>query len=138
MPRTSPPEEAEAMGGGRLLTVIMPVFNERATLRAAVERLLKTGLQLPVELVVVDDGSTDGSAETIADLVDGERLRVLHHRRNRGKGAAVRTGLEVANGDISTILDADLEYDPGSFTALLEPLLAGEADVVYGTRSFGA
>ena len=127
------------MGGdGRLLTVIMPVFNERATLRAAAERMLKTGLQLPVELVVVDDGSTDGSAETIADLVDGERLRVLHHRRNRGKGAAVRTGLEAANGDITTILDADLEYDPGSFTDLLEPLLAGEADVVYGTRSFGA
>ena len=68
---------------GRLLTVIMPVFNERATLRTAAERMLKTGLQLPVELVVVDDGSTDGSAETVADLADGERLRVLHHRRDR-------------------------------------------------------
>jgi dolichol-phosphate hexosyltransferase len=125
-------------GNGRLLTVIMPVFNERATLRAAAERMLKTDLQLPVELVVVDDGSTDGSAETVADLADGERLRVLRHRRNRGKGAAIRTGLEAANGDITTILDADLEYDPSDLGTLLEPMLSGDATVVYGTRSFGA
>ena len=127
------------MGGdARMLTVIMPMFNERATLRAAAERMLKTELQLPVELVVVDDGSTDGSAETVADLADGERLRVLHHRRNRGKGAAIRTGIAAANGDIITILDADLEYDPSDFRKLLEPILSGDATVVYGTRSFGA
>jgi glycosyltransferase involved in cell wall biosynthesis len=139
MPRTSPPEEAEAMDGDtRMLTVIMPMFNERATLRAAAERMLKTELQLPVELIVVDDGSTDGSAETVADLADGERLRVLRHRRNRGKGAAIRTGLAAANGDITTILDADLEYDPSDLGALLEPMLSGDATVVYGTRSFGA
>ena len=127
------------MGGdARMLTVIMPMFNERATLRAAAERMLKTELQLPVELVVVDDGSTDGSAETVADLADGERLRVLRHRRNRGKGAAIRTGLAAANGDITTILDADLEYDPSDLGALLEPMLSGDATVAYGTRSFGA
>ncbi len=127
------------MGGdARMLTVIMPMFNERPTLRAAAERLLKTELQLPVELIVVDDGSTDGSAETVTDLADGERLRVLRRRRNRGKGAAIRTGLAAANGDITTILDADLEYDPSDLATLLEPMLSGDATVVYGTRSFGA
>jgi glycosyltransferase involved in cell wall biosynthesis len=123
---------------GRLLTVIMPVFNERATLRPAVERLLKADLPVPVELVLVDDGSTDGGRATLADLDDGDRVRVLHHPRNRGKGAAIRTGLSAARGDIVTVLDADLEYDPGDFRKLLEPLLAGDATVVYGTRSFGA
>jgi glycosyltransferase involved in cell wall biosynthesis len=123
---------------GRLLTVIMPVFNERATLRAAVERLLKADLPIPVELILVDDGSTDGGRATLADLNDGDRVRVLQHARNRGKGAAIRTGLTLANGDIVTVLDADLEYDPADYRKLLEPLLAGEATVVYGTRSFGA
>ncbi len=122
----------------RLLTVIMPVFNERATLRPAVDRMLKTELPVPTELVVVDDGSTDGGIDTIADLEDGERIVILRRERNQGKGAAVRAGLRSARGDITTILDADLEYDPADLRNLLEPLLAGEATVVYGTRSFGA
>ena len=122
----------------RLLTVIMPVFNERATLRAAVDRMLKTDLPVPTELVVVDDGSTDGGIDTIADLEDGERVSIVRRERNLGKGAAVRAGLRSARGDITTILDADLEYDPADLRKLLEPLLAGEATVVYGTRSFGA
>jgi dolichol-phosphate hexosyltransferase len=122
----------------RLLTVIMPVFNERATLRTAVDRMLKTDLPVPSELVVVDDGSTDGGIDTIADLEDGERVLIHRRQRNQGKGAAVRAGLRSARGDITTVLDADLEYDPADLRKLLEPLLAGDATAVYGTRSFGA
>jgi glycosyltransferase involved in cell wall biosynthesis len=120
------------------LTLIMPVYNERATLRAAVERALKTELPLPVELILVDDGSVDGSLDTVVDLAAPGRLRLIRHRRNRGKGAAIRTGIEVAGGDLLGVLDADLEYDPADYRQLLEPVLEGEARVVYGTRAFGA
>jgi len=121
-----------------LLTVVMPVYNERERLRESVDRLLKTPLPLPVELVMVDDGSTDGSAESVIDLLEAGRIRLIQHRRNRGKGAAVRTGIEVATGDLLTIFDADLEYDPSDYSRLLEPILSGEARVVFGTRAFGA
>jgi dolichol-phosphate hexosyltransferase len=121
----------------QLLTLVMPVYNERATLRPAVERLLKTQLSLPVELVVVDDGSEDGSLDKVADL-RGERVRLIRHRRNGGKGAAIRTGIEAARGDLLGILDADLEYDPADYEGLLRPILEEEAEVVYGTRAFGA
>jgi glycosyltransferase involved in cell wall biosynthesis len=120
------------------LTVVMPVLNERATLRRAVKRLLETDLQVPMELLVVDDGSTDGCLDTITDLVESGDVRVVRHDRNRGKGAAVRTGIAEATGSILTILDADLEYDPADYRDLLRPMLAGEAKVVYGTRQFGA
>ena len=139
MPGTSPPEGAEAMGGdGRLLTVIMPIFNERATMRAAAERMLKTELQLPVELVVVDDGSTDGSAETVADLADGERVRVLRHRRNRGQGC--RDPDRPRGGERRHHHDPRRRprVRPLGSSELLEPMLSGDATVVYGTRSFGA
>jgi glycosyltransferase involved in cell wall biosynthesis len=116
----------------------MPAYNERATLRQAVERLLKTELPLPVELVVVDDGSVDGCLDTVADLAEPGRVRLVQHLRNRGKGAAIRTGIEAARGDVLTILDADLEYDPADLGRLLEPILEDEARVVYGTRAFGA
>jgi dolichol-phosphate hexosyltransferase len=122
----------------QLLTVVMPVYNERERLRESVERLLKTTLPLPVELVIVDDGSTDGSADTVSDLFEPGRVRLIRHRRNRGKGAAVRTGIEVASGDLLTIFDADLEYDPADYARLLEPILSEEARVVFGTRAFGA
>lgn len=121
-----------------LLTIVMPVYNERATLRPAVERLLKTELPLPVELIVVDDGSVDGSLETVADLADPGRVRLIRHLRNRGKGGAIRTGIETARGDVLTVLDADLEYDPADLAGLLGPILEDEARVVYGTRAFGA
>jgi dolichol-phosphate hexosyltransferase len=120
------------------LTVVVPVFNERETLRFALERLLKTSFPLPIEVIVVDDGSTDKSVEAISDLVDAGEVRLVRHETNRGKGAAVRTGIAEATSDLLTVLDADLEYDPANFVDLLEPLLAGEARVVYGTRSFGS
>jgi dolichol-phosphate hexosyltransferase len=120
------------------LTVVMPFYNERATLRAAVERVTKTELPVPFELLLVDDGSTDGGLDSVADLVDGRSIRAIRRTRNAGKGAAVRLGIEKAAGDVATILDADLEYDPADLADLLEPLRAREATVVYGTRSFGA
>jgi glycosyltransferase involved in cell wall biosynthesis len=120
------------------LTVVMPVLNERATLRRAVKRLLETELPVPLEVLIVDDGSTDGCLDTIADLVESDEVRVVRHQRNQGKGAAVRTGIREASGSILTILDADLEYDPADYADLLQPMLAGEARVVYGTRQFGA
>jgi len=121
-----------------LLTVIIPVYNEHATLRASVERLFKTQLPLRLEVLVIDDGSTDGSAETIADLAEEGALRLIRHPRNRGKGAAIRSGLACATGDLLTVLDADLEYHPADFQSLLTPILGEETRVVYGTREFGA
>jgi dolichol-phosphate hexosyltransferase len=120
------------------LTIVMPVYNERATVRAAVERVVKTPLPIPFELVVVDDGSTDGGLETISDLADPDRLRLVRRRHNRGKGAAIRTGIEAAGGDLLTIFDADLEYDPADVERLLQPIRAGEAAVTFGTRAFGS
>ena len=120
-----------------LLTVVVPVHNEARTVRGALDRLLKADLPLPLEVIVVDDGSTDGSHEAIADLVDAGAIRLVRHERNRGKGAAVRTGIARAAGDVVTIFDADLEYKPEEYGALLEPIRQGEARVVYGTRSFG-
>ena len=127
------------MRAGDGLSVLMPVFNERATIEAAIERVLS--VDVPVdgfELIVVDDGSSDGTRE----LLDGgrwpENVRIVNHRRNRGKGAALRTGLAEAGCEYCTVMDADLEYDPSNFAALLGPLLAGEADAVYGVRGFQA
>jgi glycosyltransferase involved in cell wall biosynthesis len=121
-----------------LLTIVMPTYNERPTLRSAMERVLKTDLPVPFELLVVDDGSTDGCLDTVADLAEPGRVRLVRHARNRGKGAAVRTGIRAAEGDLLTIFDADLEYDPGDLRVLLAPILAGDARVTYGTRAFGA
>jgi glycosyltransferase involved in cell wall biosynthesis len=88
--------------------------------------------------VVIDDGSTDGAAETISDLLDTNHIRLVRHRRNYGKGAAIRTGLRQATGDLIAVLDADLEYDPNDYRSLLEPILAGDVRVAYGTRTFSA
>jgi dolichol-phosphate hexosyltransferase len=120
------------------LTVLMPVYNEADTVRPALERLLKVSLPVPVEVLVIDDGSTDDSAEAIADLIKSGDVRLERHERNRGKGAAIRTGIERATGDLLTVLDADMEYNPADYHDLLVPILDGEAEVVYGTRSFGA
>jgi len=120
------------------LTIVIPLFNERRTLRTCLERLLKTELPVPFEVILVDDGSTDGSLESISDMTNDERISVLAHDVNQGKGAAVRSGIRAASGDLLTIMDADLEYDPANYSELLTPILDGEAEVVYGTRTFGA
>jgi glycosyltransferase involved in cell wall biosynthesis len=118
------------------LSVIMPVYNEAATLAEVVPRVLSLDLGVDIDLIAVDDGSADGSIEILESIPDA-RLRVLKHDHNRGKGAAIRTGLEAATGDVVVIQDADLEYDPSQWAGLLAPILAGEADVVYGSRFMG-
>ncbi|HEX8205688.1 MAG TPA: glycosyltransferase family 2 protein [Solirubrobacteraceae bacterium] len=116
----------------RLVSVVMPAYDEAETIAVVLERVL--GLELRMEVLVVDDGSRDGTPE-IVEGVDGVRL--IRHERNRGKGAAVRTGIQASTGDIVVIQDADLEYDPRDLPKLLGPLLEGVADVVYGTRLRG-
>lgn len=115
-----------------LLTVVIPVFNEAATIRQVVDRVMSTGL--PVELIIVDDGSHDESGEKLERLSSLPAVTVVRHTSNRGKGAALRTGFARASGDIVVVQDADLEYDPRDFWLLLPYLLSGEADVVYGSR----
>lgn len=118
------------------LSVLMPVYNEARTVELAAKRLLDVEMPCDVELVVVDDGSTDGTADII-DGLDDPRVIAVVHPGNKGKGAAVRTAAAFATGDFMLIYDADLEYPPEQIPKLLEPILAGEAQVVYGTRVFG-
>jgi dolichol-phosphate hexosyltransferase len=120
------------------LSILMPVYNERATLASAVKEVLNVAFPCEVELVIVDDGSTDGTRELYGELGDDPRVSVHLHDRNRGKGAAIATAAGVASGDYVIMCDADLEYAPAEIPALLAPVLAGDAEVVYGTRSFGA
>jgi glycosyltransferase involved in cell wall biosynthesis len=119
------------------LSVVMPIFNEQATLCAVVERVLSIGLE--IELICVDDGSTDGSRQILSDLEKNHpEMRILLQPRNLGKGAALRRGIKEATGDYVVIQDADLEYDPSDYQSLLEPMENGQADVVYGSRFLGA
>jgi glycosyltransferase involved in cell wall biosynthesis len=119
------------------LSILMPVYNESATLTRAVKSVLDVDYPCEIELVAVDDGSRDDSLSQLRSIDDG-RLVVIAHQRNQGKGAAIRTASEAATGEYMIICDADLEYRPEEIPSLLAPVLAGEAQVVYGTRSFGA
>ena len=118
------------------LTVIIPVYNEAGTIEEIIRRVQKTGLAS--EIIVVDDGSTDGTRALLAAQKKMKNLQVLFHERNLGKGAAVRSGIAAAHGDVLLIQDADLEYDPRENPNLLRPLAEGLADVVYGSRFLGA
>jgi glycosyltransferase involved in cell wall biosynthesis len=119
------------------LSVVMPVYNEQATLREVVARVLAVPVDL--ELICVDDGSRDGSREILAELAASHpRIRVSLQPKNSGKGAALRLGIQQATGDFVLIQDADLEYDPADYPALLGPLVQGKADVVYGSRFLGS
>jgi len=119
------------------LSILMPVYNEEARIGDAVKQALEVDYPVEAELVVVDDGSRDNTAEILAGIRD-ERLHVVVHPRNKGKGAAIRTAVDSATGDYMVILDADLEYDPLDIPKLLEPVLDGRATVVYGNRTFGS
>ena len=115
----------------------MPVYNERATLQQVVDRVL--AVPLGIELICVDDGSTDGSREILEQLqAERPQIRIVLQAKNMGKGAALHRGIREATGDYVVIQDADLEYDPAEYTVLLEPLIEGRADVVYGSRFLSA
>jgi glycosyltransferase involved in cell wall biosynthesis len=118
------------------LSVIVPVYNERKTIEEVIRRVRAVDPGMEKEIIVVDDGSTDGTRDVLESL-DLPGTRVVYHEKNRGKGAALRTGFGAAEGDIVLIQDADLEYDPREYPRILEPILDGRADVVYGSRFLG-
>ncbi len=114
------------------LSVVIPVYNEKATVREILERV--RAVNLPKEIIIVDDFSTDGTREILQELGSADDLKVVLQARNMGKGAALRAGFESVTGDIVVIQDADLEYDPAEYPVLVQPILANKADVVYGSR----
>jgi glycosyltransferase involved in cell wall biosynthesis len=118
------------------LSIIIPVYNEKNTIRELVRRV--QAMKLASEIVIVDDGSKDGTRDILAEMDGKDKIRVLLHEKNQGKGAAVRTGIQSATGDVMLIQDADLEYDPREYPNLLKPIKEGNADVVYGSRFLGA
>ncbi len=130
---------ADAAGGAApadfLLSVVIPVFNERRWLPEVVRRV--RAVPVPKEIIVVDDGSTDGTREWLREIDGRDGIRVVYQPANRGKGAALREGFKRVRGDVILIQDADLEYDPANYPRLLRPVLSGQADVVYGSRFLG-
>ncbi|MBT3389999.1 MAG: glycosyltransferase family 2 protein [Chloroflexi bacterium] len=118
------------------LTVLIPIYNEENTIREILKRVYAT--QLADEIILVDDGSVDGTRAILQELDGKDGVRVILHEHNQGKGAAVRTGIKAATGDILLIQDADLEYDPRDYPKLLQPIEEGLAEVVYGSRFLGA
>lgn len=123
---------------GMKLSILMPVYNERATLESAVKRVLDVQYPVEFELVIVDDGSNDGTKELYSQWRDHANVNVFEKDRNGGKGSAIRKALELASGDYVIICDADLEYAPEEIPSLVAPILNAEATVVYGTRTFGS
>ena len=118
------------------LTVIIPAYNEKNTIQEIVRRVQAT--KLVDEIIIVDDGSTDGTRALIAPMDGQDNVKVILHEKNQGKGAAVSTGISAASGDVLMIQDADLEYDPREYPNLMKPIEEGLADVVYGSRFLGA
>lgn len=121
------------------VSVVIPVYNEEQTIRTIIEMVSAVQLPLQKEIIVVDDCSTDNTKEILEEIKrsDNNDLNIIRHEKNRGKGAALRSGFASAHGDILVIQDADLEYDPNEYRKLLEPILSGKADVVYGSRFMG-
>jgi dolichol-phosphate hexosyltransferase len=119
-----------------LLSIMMPVYNERERVEQAIAEVLATELSLPFELVIVDDGSTDGTGEILRSGNWDERVRLFAHERNQGKGAAIQTALREARGELAAIFDADLEYDPADLGELMPPLLDGRSNACFGVRAF--
>ena len=120
---------------GFLLSVIIPVYNERSTVAELLSRV--RAIDIPKELIIVDDSSSDGTWEMLTEEAGCPDVRLFRHNRNLGKGGAVRTGLAQVRGDVVLIQDADLEYDPRDYPALLRPILEGRAEAVYGSRFLG-
>ena len=121
---------------GRTLSVIVPVFDERNTVVEVLRRMRRVKLPVHLEIVVVDDGSTDGTSQILGALEDST-VQVVRHATNQGKGAAIRTGLQHVRGELILIQDGDLEYDPEDWPRLLRPILRGRSQVVYGSRFSG-
>ena len=119
------------------LSVVIPIYNEEKTLNRVIDAVLAIDLPLAKEIIIVDDASTDGTQKLIEQLPD-EGIVKIFHKKNQGKGAALRSGFAKATGDIVLIQDADLEYDPTEYPKLLKPILDGKADVVYGSRFIGS
>ena len=130
------PNSVHAPRTYRTLSVIMPVFNERSTLAEVIRRMRAVEVPVVLQIIAVDDGSNDGS-DKVLDALEDSTVRVIHHRVNQGKGAAIRTGLAEARGDLVMVQDADLEYDPNDWPRLLAPILSGKSLVVYGSRFTG-
>jgi len=118
------------------LSVLMPVYNERERVEQAIAELLATELPTDIELIVVDDGSTDGTRDILRSQAWNGKVRYVEHERNRGKGAAIQTALSHATGEFAAIFDADLEYDPSDLKRLLPPLMQGKTNACFGVRAF--
>lgn len=123
------------MNTPKMLSVVIPVYNERETVMKILDKVLK--LDFVGEIIVVDDGSTDGTRERLKEETRDGRIKLFFHDRNRGKGAALRTGFGNVTGEVVAIQDADLEYDPNEFSEMIKPIRDGVADVVYGSRLTG-
>jgi len=120
------------------LSILMPVYNELATLDSAVKEVLNVDYPCETELIIVDDGSTDGTRDLYPAITADSRVVLELHGRNRGKGAAIKTAARLASGDYIIMCDADLEYSPAEIPGLLAPVVTGDAEVVYGNRTFGS